>query len=98
MALLNHTGAVRIYGKVFGTPPFQNAAGTSVFSDVDTYPSAPAAYVPTTGMTIWPLSNGVLVGNTYVYSVLELTPAGLNQQSVKLATDQSASSVASGSS
>jgi hypothetical protein len=97
MALSLHA-VTRVYGQVFGTPPFENAAGTAVFTNVKPYPVAPLTYIPTNALTIWPLANGVLVGNTYVYSVLELPATGLNQPSVKLATDQSASSVASGAS
>lgn len=94
MALTAHTGPTRIYGQVFGTPPFQNASGAATFTNVKPYPAAPAAYIPTTGVGIWPLANGVLVGNTYVYSILELPAAGLNQPTVKLATDQAASVIA----
>lgn len=97
MALSLHT-VTRIYGQVFGTPPFQNAAGAAAFTNVKPFPVAPITYVPTNSLTIWPLQNGVLVGTTYVYSVLELPPTGLNQPSVKLACDQSASAVASGAS
>lgn len=94
MALSLHT-VTRIYGQVFGTPPFENASGAATFTNVKPYPNAPLTYVPTNDLTIWPLANGVLVGNTYVYTVLELPPSGLNQPSVKLATDLLASVVAS---
>lgn len=97
MALSLHT-LCRVYGQVFGTPPFQNAAGAAAFTNTKPFPVAPLTYVPTNALTIWPLANGVLVGNTYVYSVLELPPTGLNQPSVKLACDQSATAVAAGAS
>jgi len=97
MALSLHT-VCRVYGQVFGTPPFQNAAGAAAFTNSKPFPVAPITYLPTNNLTIWPLQNGIKVGNHYVYSVLELPPTGLNQPSVKLATDQSASAVASGSS
>lgn len=97
MALSLHI-LTRIYGQVFGTPPFENAAGTAAFANVKPFPVAPLTYIPANTTTIWPLANGVLVGNTYVYSVLELPASGLNQPSVKLATDQSAVNVAAGAS
>lgn len=97
MALSGHT-LCRIYGIVQGNVPFQNAAGQASFSNVKAFPVAPNTYLPTAAMNIWPLANGVLVGNTYVYSVLELLPTGLNQPSIKFATDQSATSVAAAAS
>lgn len=97
MALSNHL-LTRVYGQVFGTPPFENAAGTAVFTNVKPFPVAPLTYIAGNGANIWPLANGVLVGNTYVYSVIELPPTGLNQPSVKLATDTSATNVASSAS
>jgi hypothetical protein len=97
MALSSHT-ICRIYGQVFGTPPFETAAGATAFTNVKPFPVAPNAYLQTARMNIWPLPNGYLVGNTYVYSVLEITAEGLNQQSIKFATDQSATNVASSAS
>jgi len=99
MALSLHT-VCRIYGEVFGSPPFENASGAAAFTNTKPYPVAPMAYVPTNDLTIWPLANGVQMGPNgyYVYAILELPPTGANHNSVKLATDQSASAVASGSS
>lgn len=87
----------RVYGVVEGQPPFQNASGQANFSRVKQFPVAPNTYVPTNNLTIWPLPNGFNVGVQapfYVYSVLELPPAGLNTQGVKLVTDKSASTLA----
>ena len=96
MALTGHTAATRIYGQVFGTAPFTNPAGTqSYFANVKPFPNAPLSYIQLANTTIWPLPTGYLVGNSYVYSVLELTPTGLNQPSIKLASDQSAATIAS---
>ena len=92
MAITGHV-TTRVYGKVFGTAPFQNAAGQSAFSDVDVYPAPPLAAVTLQGANIWPLPNGILVGNSYVYSVIEIPPTGLNQQGVKLATSDSATTL-----
>jgi len=97
MALSLHA-LVRVYGEVLSNPPFENAAGTAVLTSTKPYPVAPLTYIPTNDLKIWPLANGVLMGNTYVYSVLELPPTGLNVHSVKLATDQSATAVAAGAS
>lgn len=92
MAITGHV-TTRVYGKVFGTPPFQTAAGVAAFSDVDVYPAPPLTTVAISNATIWPLANGVLVGNSYVYSVIEVPPAGLNQQGVKLACKDSATTL-----
>jgi len=97
MALSLHA-LVRVYGEVLSNPPFENAAGTAVLTSTKPYPVAPLTYIPTNDLKIWPLANGVLVGTTYVYSILELPPTGLNVHGVKYATDQSATTVASGSS
>lgn len=98
MALTGHV-LTRVYGQVFGSPPFQNASGATAFSSDKLYPVAPNSYLPTGDMTIWPLPNGYQVGrggvNYYVYSVLEFAPAGLNQPTVKLVTDKSATTLAS---
>lgn len=97
MALSNHL-LTRVYGLVTGQPPFENAAGQTAFSSVKAYPNAPLTYIPGNSTAIWPLPNGYLVGNTYVYSVLELAPTGLNVNGVKLVTDQTATNVASSAS
>lgn len=92
MAITGHV-TTRVYGEVFGTPPFQNASGQAAFSNVKNYPAPPIAGVNLVGANIWPLANGVLVGNSYVYAVIELPPAGLNVNGVKLATSDSATTL-----
>lgn len=92
MAITGHV-TTRVYGQVFGTPPFQTAAGAANFSNTKPFPAPPIAGVNLVGANIWPLANGVLVGNSYVYAVIELPPAGLNQPSVKLATSDSATTL-----
>lgn len=94
MAIAAHV-LCRVYGEVFGSPPFENGSGVAAITNIKEYPIAPNTYIPTANLTIWPLQNGVSVGNGYyVYSVLELPPTGLNVNSVKLATDQSAATLA----
>lgn len=92
MAITGHV-TTRVYGQVFGTPPFQNAAGQAAFTDSKKFPAPPIVGVNLTGANIWPLANGLLVGNSYVYAVIELPPTGLNQPSVKLATSDSATTL-----
>lgn len=89
MAILNHV-STRIYGLITGQPPFQNQAGQASVSSFKSYPTAPLTSIPTTGVTFWPLANGLQTnGGYYVYSIIELPPTGLNVQGVKLATDLS---------
>lgn len=90
MAILQHV-TTRIYGQVFGTPPFQNAAGAAALTNTKPFPVAPNASIALAGVNLWPLANGVQMGpnNFYVYSILELPASGLNQPTVKLATDKS---------
>lgn len=87
----------RVYGQVFGTPPFQNSAGAAALTNVKPFPVAPNTQIPMNTATLWPLANGVQMGpnNYYVYSIIELPPTGLNQQTVKLATDKSVTTLAS---
>lgn len=95
MAILNHI-TTRVYGLVFGQPPFQNSAGVAAVDTFKNYPIAPLTSVPTTGVTFWPLTNGLqTVSGYYVYTIMELPPTGLNVNSVKLATDQSVTSILS---
>ncbi len=90
MAITAHV-TTRVYGEVFGNPPFQNADGTqSAVSNIKAYPVAPMTSVAVTpGANLWPLVSGLLVGNFYCYSIIEIPPSGTNHNSVKLATDQS---------
>ncbi|MES2382388.1 MAG: hypothetical protein V4538_15180 [Bacteroidota bacterium] len=96
MAITAHV-TTRIYGQIFGTPPFQNAAGQAAVTEFKQFPIAPLASVAVTpGVNLWPLQNGLQVGNGYyVYTILEFPPSGLNVNSVKLATDQSVTTLVS---
>lgn len=90
MAITAHV-TTRIYGLITGQPPFQNAAGAAAVSSFKEYPVAPLASIAVTpGANLWPLQNGLRCQNGYyVYSIIEIPPQGLNQPSVKLATDMS---------
>ncbi len=96
MAITVHV-TTRVYGQIFGTPPFQDENGIAAFSNVKPFPIAPLTSVALQGANLWPLQNGILIGSpgTYVYSVIELPPAGLNQPSVKLATNDSVTTLLS---
>lgn len=98
MALSLHV-LCRVYGEVFGSPPFQNGSGAAAFTNIKEYPLAPLTQIPMNQATLWPLANGVSVGNGYyVYSVIELPASGLNVNSIKLATDQSVTALAAAAS
>jgi len=90
MAITAHV-TTRIYGEVFGSPPFQNADGTqSTVSNIKQYPVAPLASIAVTpSVNLWPLVSGLQVGNFYCYSIIEIPPSGTNHSSIKLATDTS---------
>lgn len=92
MAISGHV-TTRVYGQIFGTPPFQNASGQAAFDNSKPYPAPPLTSVNIQGANIWPLANGVTVGNSYVYAVIELPPTGLNVNGVKLATSDSATTL-----
>lgn len=92
MAITGHV-TTRVYGQIFGTPPFQNASGAAAVTNTKDFPAPPIASVNLTGANIWPLANGILVGNSYVYAVIELPPTGLNTDGVKLATWDSATTL-----
>ena len=95
MGILQHV-TTRVYGQVFGSPPFENASGAAAVTAFKQYPVAPLASVPTAGCTLWPLQNGLQVGNAYyVYTIIEIPPTGLNVDSVKIATDQSVTTLVS---
>ena len=99
MSITAHV-TTRIYGEVFGNPPFQNSDGTqSAVSNIKPYPVAPLTSVAVTpGANLWPLVSGLQVGNFYCYSIIEIPPTGTNHNSVKLATDTSVTNLISSAS
>lgn len=94
MAAAAHVSA-RIYGEIEGNPPFQDANGATAFSRVKPYPSAQVASLPTGVTNFWALPNGYqMPSGSYVYSVIEIVPSGLNIHSEKYVSDQSAATLA----
>lgn len=95
MAAAAHVTA-RIYGYIEGTPPYtQN--GVTAFTRKVAYSPAPLMSLPTTGTTFVGLPNGVQFGSTdgsYVYSVIQVAPSGLNVHGMQYVTDQSVSTLA----
>ena len=86
--------STRIYGEIEGNLPFQDATGATAFTRVKPWPHPAIMAIPTEGTTIAPLTNGVLVSNFYVYSVITMPPTGLNVHGTKLVSDTSAASLA----
>ena len=86
--------STRVYGEVEGNPPFQNGDGNAAFSRVKDWPTSAIVSFPTDGTSFFPLTNGVVVGGSYVYSVIELPPTGLNVHSTKYVTDSSVATLA----
>lgn len=94
MAAAAHFSA-RVYGEIEGQVPFQNASGLAAFSRVKDFPSAQVNSFPTTGTVVWALPNGYQMPNgSYVYSVIEVQPTGLNAHGDKYVSDQSAAALA----
>jgi len=93
MAAAAHFSA-RVYGEVQGTPPFQNGSGQASFTLEKPWPTSAIVSFPTDGTTFYPLTNGVSVGGSYVYSVIVLPPTGLNVHGTKYVTDSSVATLA----
>lgn len=82
----------RIYGQVFGTPPFQNASGASAVDNIKSYPAPPLTSLPA-NCSLWPLPNGLQVGNFYCYTIIQVPPTGLNVNGANLATDSTVTQI-----
>lgn len=95
MAAASHFTA-RVYGFIEGAPPYvQN--GVTAFSRAVAYNPAPLMSLPTAGTNFIGLPNGYQMGSTngsYVYSVIQVAPSGLNVHGVQYVTDQSVSTLA----
>ena len=75
-----------IYGSIAGQPPY---TGTKPFSNFNAWDTPAQMSFPTTGTVFHQVNPGQQVGNTsnYIYSVIEVQPTGLNQQSQKYASN-----------
>jgi hypothetical protein len=78
-----------IYGEIEGQPPFQNSAGASSFTRDKPWPAGQLVSFPSQGVRMFPLPNGILVGNNYVYSVLEVPNPELTHYTTKYAAGES---------
>jgi hypothetical protein len=90
MAAAAHFSA-GIYGEITGKPPY---VGANPFSSQTNYTQPAALSMPTSGTIFHPLSQGILFGSKYCYSIIEILPQGLQQYSRKLATDQTVATLA----
>lgn len=96
MAAAAHFTA-RVYGFVEGSPPYLNSSGQSAFDRAVPFNPAPLMSLPTTGTNFVSLPNGVQMGSTngsYVYSVIQVAPSGLNVHPKQYVTDQSVTTLA----
>lgn len=86
--------STRIYGRIEGSPPFTDDDGATAFSRAIPFNSDGIVSLPTDGTAFWPLPNGFLMGNFYVYSVIVMPPTGLNVHGDKFVTDTSVATLA----
>lgn len=90
MAAAAHFNAF-VYGMVHGGPPYR---GTNPFARQINFTAGVVMSFPTEGTVFHPTSTGVRFGSNYVYSVIEVAPSGLNQQSEKYAAGESVATLA----
>lgn len=83
-----------VYGMVQGGPPYR---GADPFARQITFPSQVRMAFSTDNVIFHPTSQGVRFGNNYVYSIIEVAPSGLNQQSDKYASSDSVATLVTGS-
>jgi len=85
----------RVYGEIEGAPPFTDNNGATAFSRVIPFNSTGIWSLPSTPVNIIPLANGFqMPSGSYVYSVIQLPPTGLNVHGTQLVTDTSAATLA----
>jgi len=90
-----------IYGQVWGQPPYIGTTSQDAFTNFTAWSAIQSISLPTTGTIFHPVSPGQQVGNSttnYIYSVIEVQPTGLNQQSTKYACGSSVATLASAAS
>lgn len=90
MAAAAHVTAF-VYGTIQGNPPY---IGSNPFSNQFTWSRGVQMSFPTTGTTFSPTTQGIRFGSNYVYSIIEVAPSGLNQQSTKFAAGESVATLA----
>lgn len=83
-----------VYGMVQGGPPY---IGSDPFARQIVFPQSVQMAFSTDNVDFWPTTQGVRFGNNYVYSVIEVRPSGLNQQSEKYASGSSVAQLVTGS-
>lgn len=87
--------STRVYGEVQGSPPFADGNGATAFSRVIPYSTAQIQNLPSDGVNVVSLPNGFqMPAGSYVYSVVQLPPTGLNVHGTQLVTDSSAATLA----
>ena len=80
-----------VYGTIHGTPPFQ---GATPFSAQFPFATQQVVSLPSVGSSIFPTTEGIRMGNNYVYSVIVVAPTGLNQQPTQYAASESVATLA----
>jgi hypothetical protein len=83
-----------IYGQVQGAPPY---IGATPFARQDTFSTPQRMAFSVANTKFWPTSQGIRFGNYYVYSIVEVAPTGLNQQSTKFGSGDSVATLVTGS-
>jgi hypothetical protein len=94
MATVSNRVATWIYGMVQGGPPY---IGSDPFARTIVFSEQVKMNFPTLGTVFHPTTQGIRFGSNYVYSVVEVNPTGLNQQSVKFGSSDSVATLATGS-
>lgn len=86
--------STRVYGMIQGSPPYTDGSGATAFNRAIDFDYRGVVSFPTTGTTFFPLPNGYVVGGSYVYSVIQVAPSGLNVHGAQYVTDSSVATLA----
>jgi len=99
MATISARVSVNVYGQVFGQAPYIGTNSGDAFTRLTVWDSPQTMSFPTSGTIFHPVSPGQRVGNSsnYIYSVIEVQPTGLNVEGDKFASNQSVTTLATGS-
>lgn len=90
MAAAAHVSTL-VYGTITGQPPY---IGATPFASQKPFTQPVSMSFPTTGTVFHPTTQGIRMGNQYVYSVIEVQATGLNQQSTKYGSSDSVATLA----